>query len=135
MSRFWPTAPQGHTFAKGNFFQLGGSGCVDAARNNQRSAAGHAPGNLQCRRHVLGRQCDDGQVGTRLRQIGQRAAGVDVDKGQHAGKALRTQGCVQALGQRGLGSGVVDATGKNNDGFRRKEGSEVMLVHAVLKVC
>jgi hypothetical protein len=36
-------------------------------------------------------QRNDGEVGARLRQIGQGAGGVDVKKGEGAGKALRPQ--------------------------------------------
>jgi hypothetical protein len=84
-----------HPLAPRDFLELGGLVGVDAAGDDQRRPAFDAPGDLQRGGHLGRGQRDDGQVGPCLRQVGQRAAGVDVHKLQATGKTLRPQGRTQ----------------------------------------
>jgi hypothetical protein len=74
-------------------------------------------------------QCNDGEVGAGLRQVGQGAGGMDIKKREGAGKALRPQKGQQGLGLGRLCGGIVPLAGKDGDGFGRKKRVEVVLVH------
>ena len=123
---------QVHALAAGNFLQLGCLFGGDAARDDERRAAGHPTRNLQRRRHILGGQGDDGQVRPGLGQLSQRAATVNVQKPQAAREGLRLQRGHHRTCLRCLRLGVVHRPRKHNDGLGREQGGEEMFVHGVL---
>ena len=122
-------AEQVDAFATRDLLELGGLLRAHAAPEHQCRATSHAPRELERRRHVLRRQRDDGQIGLRLRQVGQRAAGVDVQEVELARKALGAQRGVQRAGVRGLACRIVRPAGEDRDRLGRQQGSEVVLVH------
>ena len=87
------------------------------------------PASSSAAAHVLRRQRDDGEVGARLRQVGQRAAGVDVQEVERAGVALGAQRRVQRAGVRGLAAGVVGLAGEDHDRLGREQRSQIVFVH------
>jgi hypothetical protein len=102
----------------------------DAVGDDQRRLAADAAGHLQRGHQVARGQRDDGQVGPGLRQVGQRAAGLeDVEEHQRARVALRAQGRVQDLAQRRLAVLHVGAAGEDGDGLGGEERGQVVLVH------
>ena len=126
-------AEQMNPFALRDLLQIGGQFRSDSTGNHQHGTAGHAPGHFQGRRHIVRRQGNDRQIGTRLRQVGQGAGGMDVQKNQTAGVALRPQGFMDGSGMRRETGFVFLATGKDDDGLGGKKGGEVMLIHGQLQ--
>ena len=96
--------------------ELGRQRGVDAGRNDHRGPAFDAPGKVERRSHILMRQCDDGQIGPGLRQIGEGAFGLDVEKDEVSAEPLSPQEREQGLRLGCLGGGVVPLAGKDGDG-------------------
>ena len=120
---------QPHAVLLGHAVHLGRLGLRDAGRQHRRRLHLDAPGQLQ-RGHdfVLG-QGDDGQVGPRLRQIGQRACGVDVQRRDLALERLRRHVRQQRARLRRLLLGRALRAGEQDDGLGLEQGGEVVLVH------
>ena len=122
-------AQQVDAVAPRNLHELRSQNGVDPARHHERAAALDAPGQFQSRSNVLAGQCNHGQIGRHLRQIGQRAAAVHVQKGQLSCEALRLQRRQQDARLRGLRSLVFGVSAKHDDGTGREQGRKEMLVH------
>jgi len=99
------------------------------AGNHQRGAAADATRNFQCGCDFFRGQRDDGQVGSRLRQIGQRAGGVNVDEGQAALELLRLQRRHEGLCLLGQAVRLIELASEDHNRFRREQGVEVVLFH------
>ena len=90
--------------------QFGADRRRQAAGQDQRGAAADAAGDLHRRHHLIGRQRDHGQIGPGVRQVGQRAAGADVQPGDGAGIGPWP-------GQRGMhGAGLAGGFGSLRQG-------------------
>ena len=122
-------AQQVHAVAARGLVQLGAQRQRQAAGQDQRGAAAHAADDLECRRHVLLGQRDQCQVGTRLRQFGQRARHRDVEPGHDAGVAAVPQRAAQRVRQRRRRLGAVGVAGEDDDGAGFEEGAEDVAVH------
>ena len=118
-----------HARAAGDAFEVGGQIGTHARRDHQRCLALHSSRHFQGRSHLRVRQCDDGQIGPRQRQIGQRARGLDVHKADFAVEALCRQVGVQRLGLCERRCGIFLIACKNQNRLGREKWREVVLVH------
>jgi hypothetical protein len=122
-------AQQVHAVALGNGQQFGAGTRAQARRQHQRGAAADAACHFQRRGHLVVGQGDQGQIGTGMRQIGQRAGHVDVEVRDGAGKAAITQAGQQGAGQGGLAVWPVAVAGEHDDRLGREQRGQVVLVH------
>ena len=118
-----------HPIAPRYFVPLGGLCRFNAAGDHQRGTAFDASGNFQRRRHFGRRQRNHRQIGLRVGQLGQRAAGVYIQKRQRAGKALCPQCLVQSARLERLGVRIVGLARKNNDRVWGKKWCKKVFVH------
>nr|GEU28543.1 hypothetical protein [Tanacetum cinerariifolium] len=119
-------AEQVNLVAFGDAHQRGGQRRIDTGRQDQRRAALDAAGHLQRKRQLVVRQRDHGQVGARLRQVGQGARHADVEIADRAGKAALFELAADAAAIGGLAVGLVLAAGEHDDGLGGKQRVEVV---------
>ena len=118
--------------ALGDGDQRRGQRWIDAGRQDQRRAALDAAGHLERKRQLVVRQRDHGQVGARLRQVGQGAGHADVEIADRAGEAALFQLRADAAAVRGLAVRLVIAAGKDDDGLGSEQRGEVVVIHAAM---
>jgi hypothetical protein len=104
------------------------SAASDASMPLEMTSAAR-PGEFQGGDHLARWQGDHRQVGAGLCQIGECAAGVDVQKRQVAAETLARQRINQGAGLRRACAGAFVAAGKNSDGSGGEEGREKVFVH------
>ena len=118
-----------HARAARDFFEIQRLFRGNSTGDHQGRAAGYAPGNGQRSAHVFRGQGNDGQVRARLCQVRQSAGGVDVQKAEGAFESLGVEGLYECTRMCGLAAGIFGGPGKDDDGFRREEGGEVVFIH------
>jgi hypothetical protein len=87
----------------------------DAVGDDERGAAADAADDLQCRGDLLRGQRDDREIGARLRQIPQRAAGADVQKLQRSVKPVCAKRFAYGPRLRSLADRVIGLAREDND--------------------
>ena len=120
---------QPHAVALRHAVHLLRLGRADAGRQHQRRFNLDAPGQLQCGHDFVLGQRDDGQIGARLRQIGQRAGGVNVQRRHPPLERLLRHVRQQRARLRRLLLGRALRAGEEQDRLRLEQGGEVVLVH------
>ena len=102
---------------------------IQAAGKHQRAAAARAPRQCQGSRHIGIGQRDHRQIGARLHQVGQRAAGVHIQIVQRAAISLRLQRLVQGARLSGELLRRIAVARKDEHRIRREQRREVVLFH------
>ena len=110
----------------GDGMQFPGQRGLDAARQDQRGAALDAAGHLQRERQVLVGQGDHGQIGARLGQVAQGAGHAGLEEGDRSREAALFELGGDVAAVTGLGIGLVDVSGEDDDRLGGKQRGQVV---------
>ena len=120
---------QVHAMPARDVMQLAAQRARQAGGQHQRRPAADASCNFHCCGDALMRQRDDGQIGTRVRQIRQRAGHLDVEKVQRAAETARAQLRQHRARQRRRLFEVIGMAREDDDRLRGEQGGQEVVVH------